>query len=355
MSLRREELIYRGFFTPLKSASTLQEALLAAEAIMRSDEFGGSDFLKIGLVEALLGSIGKANDWSDFSPLRAARILSLACQHCCDVHSVLLLTDQILTFPGFQGDKPADAELRELHASILVENESLAINTREATELANRIGKPSHFQRSEALQLKIGRLLLTAACVEDRPEILEKIRLLFDNLPSMADNQKLLELQAQVSSLAGSQIREREERLAQRVSKRAHWGQSLAVALSGANTIQALRCYADSKVLQLAQAQALLDGLQFDRVGMGAWELEDSFRLLFSNPIFWQEPALQAQYLSLSTEFLARFGFTDGLAAGRHFDSDVLYGGSYQLEETEERKVVNRYLAVYRQDRRALA
>lgn len=355
MTLRREEFAYRSLFAPFRSASTFQQALLAAERILGSDEFDESDGVQVSLVETLLSFLGKPNDGSGLSPLRAARILARVCQHCCDVNSVLLLTDPILTFPGYQGDEPADAELRELHARILAESGSLAINTREATEMANRIGKPTHFKRSKALQLHIGQLLLSAACVEDRPEVLQKIRRLFDNLPSLAGHQALLDLRAQIDSLASTQIREREEGLAQRLARRARWGQSITVALSDANTIQALRCYADSDVLQLAQAQVLLDGLRFDRVGLRAPDLAESFRLLFDNPKFWKVLVLQTQYLALSTELLARFGYTDGLAADRHFDSHVLYGASAGLEETEQRQVVNRYLADYRNDRRVLA
>jgi hypothetical protein len=62
VALRREELAYRGFFTPLRSASTFQQALLAAEPILSSEEFGESDDVKVCLLETLLSSPGKPND-----------------------------------------------------------------------------------------------------------------------------------------------------------------------------------------------------------------------------------------------------------------------------------------------------
>ncbi len=346
----------KHYLAPVREALTFQMALQTAEAILQLDELAESDYLQLNFVWVLLGSLNKASDWSTVPPagdgsdpepahVRAAHVLREATRYCPDVFSVILLTTPIPGFPQFHDLSPVGIRLRGLQAEALADGASLAVNSMEATQLANRIGQPDHYLGSEFLQLQIGRYFIAAASLEEKSDSLDQIELLFQKLPSLATSKPLREMKSQLSSVAGTRVQQTQEQRA-RLLARASWAiDSCRGPLDAARAIRDLPHYATSKDIQTFQVMAILGGLRGD---VDEGEAGEAFSLLFENPVFWSEQSFQDQYLEVAEALANRFGYSDGLCAGRHFDSDVLYDSSYQQTETSGRKLVNRYLAIYR-------
>ena len=349
----RPEQRYPRIFAPVDAAQTFPEAVVVAEGIVGSGQL--ADYLQSHFVRLMLRALGKDCDWSapGHSPelqLRAARVLCLAARFCHDTRHVLYLLDPITGFPAYVGDSPVAEEIREVHAITLGDMSSLAITTREASELANSIGRSSHYRRSEPLQLQIARCLLAAASVEDSPEALAKIEARFEKLPSRS--QTLREMKTSIKTVAGTRVQTAQEGRAELLMRESRDKDGSFKTIS-ARVIREMSRYTDSARLQAAQLQILLDPLEGRE--QHSVDLQNAFQLLFDNPEFWRDRLAQDRYLSATSHLLERFGYQyvdDGLASDRYFESEVLYQTATQMEETPQRKAVNQSLARYRNAQR---
>jgi hypothetical protein len=354
--------LYKTLFPPVKSAATIHEALQSAKAIAQLDELRDSDFLQVQFVQVLIEALGKPNGWPSpgdqdqegmMARLQAALVLSEGARYCHDVQSVLQLTDPILGFSGLHGSGPIATRTREVHAQTLAGCSVLAVNTREATELANRIGRPDHYLRSEFLQLQIGRCLLAAASVEERPETLSRIELLFEKLPSQIP--PLQEMRAEMATMAGRRALSAQEQRAHALA-RASWAtEPFHDVLYFAKAVREMPRYHDSRSIQTSHALAIFGGIRDLRL-VGASDLRDTTEHLMGNPEFWRDRSIQSSYLQVWDSLWrgpAQVTY-DGLCAGRHFDSDVLYDSSYEVVESPLKKVLIGALKLYRNEPRAL-
>ena len=358
-----EANLYKALFPTVSSAATAYQALMSARAIAQLDQLADSDFLQTQFVLVLLKALEKPCGWPTSgeqdeqgvltAQLRAAQVLSEGARYGGDVQTVLLLTTPILRFSGFQGSGAIAIRMREIHAQALADSSGLAISTQEATELATRIGRPDYYRESEFLQIQIGRCLLAAASVEERPETLSRIGLLFEKLPSLPESSQLLEMRAQIATVAGTRVQSAQEQRAHHLANTCWATEPFHDSLFFASAIGKLSRYQDSSSIQSAHALALVGGL---RDVESPSILRDAVKLLMDNPEFWRDRAIQDRYLQIWHKLWsgpAQITY-DGLCADRYFDSDVLYDSSYEVVESPLKKILVSALKHYLKEPRAL-